>query len=206
MGEVYRARDTRLGRDVAVKGLPASLSRDAERLKRFEQEARAASVLNHTNILSIFDVGSHESPYLVMELLEGETLRERLHNHAGRSGKSCARIPAADRGGRAASTDAEGYAAPKNMAAPDGKTFVARRPADGKRLLWSISGGGEWKRDSGIGAGRCDGALVWGWAINPYLSERRQKNLVDHAGRRSDWETPSGKGMDARGPRGRDWL
>jgi serine/threonine protein kinase len=77
MGEVYRARDTRLGRDVAVKGLPASLSRDAERLKRFEQEARAASVLNHTDILSIFDVGSHEgSPYLVMELLEGETLRD----------------------------------------------------------------------------------------------------------------------------------
>ena len=60
MGEVYRARDARLGRDVAVKVLPASLSRNAERLKRFEQEARAASALNHTNILSIFDVGSHE--------------------------------------------------------------------------------------------------------------------------------------------------
>jgi serine/threonine protein kinase len=88
MGEVYRARDARLGRDVAVKVLPASLSRDAERLKRFEQEARAASVLNHTNILSIFDVGSHEgSPYLVMELLEGATLRERLNNHAGRKSK-----------------------------------------------------------------------------------------------------------------------
>ena len=79
MGEVYRARDARLGRDVAVKVLPASLSRDAERLKRFEQEARAASALNHTNILSIFDVGSHEgAPYLVMELLEGETLRDVL--------------------------------------------------------------------------------------------------------------------------------
>jgi len=88
MGEVYRARDARLGRDVAVKVLPASLSRDAERLKRFEQEARAASALNHTNILSIFDVGSHEgAPYLVMELLEGETLRERLNNHAGRKSK-----------------------------------------------------------------------------------------------------------------------
>src|SRR5216684_8842551 len=88
MGEVYRARDARLGRDVAVKVLPASLSRDAERLKRFEQEARVASALNHTNILSIFDVGSREgAPYVVMELLEGETLRERLNNHAGRKGK-----------------------------------------------------------------------------------------------------------------------
>ena len=85
---MYRARDARLGRDVAVKVLPASFSRDAERLKRFEQEARAASALNHTNILSIFDVGSHEgAPYLVMELLEGETLRERLNNHAGRKSK-----------------------------------------------------------------------------------------------------------------------
>src|SRR5215472_5717680 len=89
MGEVYRARDSRLGREVAIKVLPASLSRDAERLKRFEQEARAASALNHTNILTIFDVGSHEdSPYLVMELLEGETLRERLTNPAARKSKS----------------------------------------------------------------------------------------------------------------------
>lgn len=89
MGEVYRARDARLGRDVAVKVLPASLSRDAERLKRFEQEARAASALNHTNILTIFDVGTHEgAPYLVMELLEGETLRERLTNPTGRKSKS----------------------------------------------------------------------------------------------------------------------
>src|SRR5579859_7948022 len=89
MGEVYRARDSRLGRDVAVKVLPASLSRDAERLRRFEQEARAASALNHTNILTILDVGTHEgAPYLVMELLEGETLRERLTNPTGRKSKS----------------------------------------------------------------------------------------------------------------------
>src|SRR5215471_9479309 len=89
MGEVYRARDSRLGREVAIKVLPASLARDAERLKRFEQEARAASALNHTNILTIFDVGSHEgSPYLVMELLEGETLRERLTNPAARKNRS----------------------------------------------------------------------------------------------------------------------
>jgi serine/threonine protein kinase len=69
-----------------VKVLPTSLSRDAERLKRFEQEAQAASALNHTNILTIFDIGTHEgAPYLVMELLEGETLRERLTNTAGRA-------------------------------------------------------------------------------------------------------------------------
>jgi hypothetical protein len=79
MGEVYRARDTRLGRDVAVKVLPASFAQDAERLRRFEQEARTAGALNHPNILAIHDIGSHDgSPYLVSELLEGQTLRERL--------------------------------------------------------------------------------------------------------------------------------
>ena len=79
MGEVYRARDTRLGREVAVKVLPAEFSADAERLRRFEQESRAAGALNHPNILTIFDVGEHAgSPYVVSELLEGETLRQRL--------------------------------------------------------------------------------------------------------------------------------
>src|SRR6516225_9632623 len=79
MGEVYRARDTRLGRDVAIKILPSSFSSDPDRLRRFEQEARAASLLNHPNITAIYDVGTHEgSPYLVSELLEGETLRHRL--------------------------------------------------------------------------------------------------------------------------------
>jgi eukaryotic-like serine/threonine-protein kinase len=79
MGEVYRARDTRLNRDVAVKVLPASFAADAERLQRFAQESRAAAALNHPNILSIFDVGSEGgTPYVVSELLEGETLRERL--------------------------------------------------------------------------------------------------------------------------------
>src|SRR5215210_6738936 len=79
MGEVYRARDPRLGREVAVKVLPAALSGDGERLRRFEQEARAASALNHPNILTIFDTGSqNDTAYLVTELLEGETLRERL--------------------------------------------------------------------------------------------------------------------------------
>ncbi|HTD53089.1 MAG TPA: protein kinase, partial [Thermoanaerobaculia bacterium] len=79
MGEVYRARDTRLGREVAVKVLPAEFSADAERLRRFEQESRAAGALNHPNILTIFDVGELDrSPYVVSELLEGETLRQRL--------------------------------------------------------------------------------------------------------------------------------
>ena len=79
MGEVYRAKDPRLGRDVAIKVLPASFSQDADRLKRFEQEARAAGVLNHPNITAVHDFGSHEgSPYIVTELLEGETLRSRL--------------------------------------------------------------------------------------------------------------------------------
>jgi serine/threonine protein kinase len=79
MGEVYRAKDPRLGRDVAIKVLPASFSSDADRLKRFEQEARAAGVLNHPNITIVYDIGSHEgAPYVVQELLEGETLRAEL--------------------------------------------------------------------------------------------------------------------------------
>ncbi len=79
MGEVYRARDPRLGREVAIKVLPVSFSADPDRLRRFEHEARAAGVLNHPNITAVFDVGSFEgSPYVVSELLEGETLRERL--------------------------------------------------------------------------------------------------------------------------------
>ncbi len=79
MGVVYRARDTRLGRDVAVKVLPLEFAADPDRVRRFEQEARATGALNHPNVLAIYDVGSHEgAPYLVSELLEGETLRERL--------------------------------------------------------------------------------------------------------------------------------
>ncbi len=76
---MYRAKDPRLGREVAIKVLPASFSQDADRLKRFEQEARAAGVLNHPNITAVHDLGSHEgAPYIVTELLEGETLRSRL--------------------------------------------------------------------------------------------------------------------------------
>ena len=80
MGEVYRARDPRLGRDVAVKVLAANVSGNADRRNRFEQEARAAAALNHPNILAVFDIGDeHGTPYIVSELLEGETLRERLN-------------------------------------------------------------------------------------------------------------------------------
>jgi hypothetical protein len=83
MGEVYRARDTRLGRDVAVKVLPAAFASDPDRLRRLEQEARATAALNHPNILAIHDLGTHEgSPYLVEELLEGSSLRERLKDGA----------------------------------------------------------------------------------------------------------------------------
>ncbi len=79
MGEVYRARDWRLGREVAIKVVPTFLSHDPERMRRFEQEARAAAALNHPNILAVFQMGTHEgAPYLVSELLEGGTLRDQL--------------------------------------------------------------------------------------------------------------------------------
>src|SRR5690242_13651359 len=79
MGEVYRAQDVLLRRDVAIKVLPAFSSSDPERLRRFEQEAMAAAALNHPNILAVFEFGNHVGvPYLVSELLEGETLRDCL--------------------------------------------------------------------------------------------------------------------------------
>jgi serine/threonine protein kinase len=79
MGEVYRAHDTRLDREVAVKVLPESLTADPDRLRRFEQEARAAAALNHPNILAVYQMATHQGvSYMVSELLEGETLRERL--------------------------------------------------------------------------------------------------------------------------------
>jgi serine/threonine protein kinase len=96
MGEVYRAKDLRLGRDVAIKVLPNSFVTDVWRLQRFEQEARAAATLNHPNILAVYDIGTYvptsvegatalatqECPYIVSELLEGQTLRERLSGGA----------------------------------------------------------------------------------------------------------------------------
>src|SRR6201997_2110813 len=83
MGEVYRAKDTRLGRDVALKILPESFARESDRLRRFEQEARAVAALNHPNILAIHDIGEQGgSPFLVSELLEGESLRTALDRGA----------------------------------------------------------------------------------------------------------------------------
>jgi serine/threonine protein kinase len=79
MGEVYQGRDTQLGRDVAVKVLPTTVSTDVERLRRFEQEACAASALNHPNILVVHDIGPHDgTTYVVSKLLEGETLSEGI--------------------------------------------------------------------------------------------------------------------------------
>jgi Tol biopolymer transport system component len=79
MGEVYRATDTRLGRDVAIKVLPVSLATDVDRLRRFELEAKTIATLNHPNIMGIHDIGTYEgAPFLVSELLEGETLRQKL--------------------------------------------------------------------------------------------------------------------------------
>src|ERR1700677_2006764 len=94
MGEVYRASDSRLNRDVAIKILPASFSNDPDRLQRFAQKSRAAAALNHPNILSIFDIGKDDAgdgrgtPYVVFELLEGETLRDRLGTGALSSRKA----------------------------------------------------------------------------------------------------------------------
>src|SRR5688572_17469375 len=79
MGEVYRARDTRLKRDVAIKVLSPAMSADPHRLARFEQEARAAAALNHPNIVAIYGIGTHDgAPYIVSELLDGETMRGAL--------------------------------------------------------------------------------------------------------------------------------
>ena len=83
MGEVYRARDTRLGRDVAIKVLPQHLSSNSEVRARFEREAKTVSSLNHPNICTLFDVGRDaDVDYLVMELIEGETLASRLSKGA----------------------------------------------------------------------------------------------------------------------------
>jgi serine/threonine protein kinase len=83
MGQVYRARDTRLDRDVAIKILPAHVAQDPDRRSRFEREARAVAALSHPNILAIYDVGTRDgTAYAVTELLEGETLRQRVQTGA----------------------------------------------------------------------------------------------------------------------------
>ena len=90
MGQVYRAHDSRIGRDVAIKVLPPEYAADVERLRRFEQESRATGALNHPNILTLYDVGTaNGQPYLVMELLDGETLRDRISRGALSSARAC---------------------------------------------------------------------------------------------------------------------
>src|SRR5438045_8913616 len=94
MGEVYRARDTRLGRDVALKILPESFARDGDRLHRFEQEARAVATLNHPNILALFDIGEYNgSRFLVSELLDGATLRSVPDRRRVRESKGLDYVP-----------------------------------------------------------------------------------------------------------------
>src|SRR4029453_18501258 len=94
MGEVWRARDARLDRDVAIKILPANFAADSSRLTRFEQEARATSALNHPNILTVYDIGTHDgSPYIVEGLLEGEECGERLEGEELREGLKHGAIP-----------------------------------------------------------------------------------------------------------------
>ena len=84
MGQVFRAWDTRLNRDVAIKVLPKDFVADADRLRRFEQEVKTLAALNHPNVLTIHDAGVHDgAPYLVSELLEGQTLREVLEDCSG---------------------------------------------------------------------------------------------------------------------------
>ena len=93
MGEVYRGRDPRLARDIAIKVLPTAVTADPDRLHRFEQEAKAAAALNHPNILAVYDIGQHNgSPYIVSELLEGQTLRAHL-THASAVARTAGQHP-----------------------------------------------------------------------------------------------------------------
>src|SRR5260370_25451332 len=120
MGEVFRARDTRLNRDVAIKVLPKDFVADADRLRRFEQEAKTLAALNHPNVLTIHDAGVREgAPYLVSELLEGRTVREEMNGGALRRTKA---------------TDSALQIA-QGLAASRGKAGTHRHPEPGKSFI-----------------------------------------------------------------------
>jgi eukaryotic-like serine/threonine-protein kinase len=135
MGDVYRARDTRLGRDVAIKVLPAAMAGDPDRQARFEREARAVASLNHPHICAIYDVGRQAAgsgasiEFLVMELLEGETLAERLARRGGRSASSAGPAVATPRprrgssSGKASGSDAASAGAARGRALPLDETL-----------------------------------------------------------------------------------
>jgi len=135
MGDVYRARDTRLGRDVAIKVLPAAMAGDPDRQARFEREARVVASLNHPHICAIHDVGRQTAAgngsieFLVMELLEGETLAERLARRGGRSASSAGAAVATPRprrgssSGTASGSDAAAAGAARGRALPLDETL-----------------------------------------------------------------------------------
>ena len=171
MGEVYRARDPRLQRTVAIKILPPSFATDPDRLRRFEHEARAAGSLNHPNIVAVYDVGAHEvSPYLVTEFLEGQTLRDKLLSRLSVAARLHAECfvgrSDADYPRRRSNAGRKRIARFEAGAGGGPGSFVRAVPAG-----WRCTGGREWIRRRGH-----SGTL-----------ERRRK--VDLVGRPVEWCT-----------------
>jgi eukaryotic-like serine/threonine-protein kinase len=177
MGEVYRARDPRLGRDVAIKVLPAEVGADPERLSRFEREARAVAALSHPNILTVFDVGTREGlPYVVTELLEGETLRELVARRAPTQRQVLFFLSQAAHGLEAA--HAKGIVhrdvKPENLfVTTDGRVKLLDFGL-AKQLERLASGSGEATESSPTGAGQVLGTVA-------YMSPEQVRGLpVDH--------------------------
>ena len=133
MGEVYRARDGRLNRDVAVKILPEDVARDPERLDRFEREARASAALNHPNIIAIYDIGHADGPtFMVMEILDGATLRHELTTHPPTQRKAWS--------GRSRSrTDSRRRTRAASSIATSSRRISSSRPTDASRSSTSAS-------------------------------------------------------------------
>ena len=124
MAEVYRARDGRLGREIALKVIDESLASNPELVRRFEQEARLAGSLNHPNLVAVYDVGQHEgAPYLVTELLQGESLRRRSRGDRSRSGTPWS-------GERSWRTDSPPRTRGGSFIATSSRTTSSSRPTD----------------------------------------------------------------------------